>query len=316
MFAFDSRVPRIVLVSALLAACGSSNKGQPDGGRAVDASIDAEDGAADGSIDAGDGTTIDGGIDAAIDAGIDAATPPGPGEIGDNGAILQGDEVTGTGSADRRRIEVSTSGVAQLVVGPAYITKAFPNSPNSKLVIEVTNRGDQAYCRVALLEVQFLDATGTNLAAPADLFILGAVRHVTANATTDTCLAPGERAFALGGISNVAPERVARLRLRVNGEASAAFTPANAKLGPVSYRVTNNDVFVRVENTGSRPGRITQVHMVHLDADGVPLGSEQMRVNPADRDVAAAGSVEVFDDSPLFLGASNRLYVRVGFEDL
>jgi hypothetical protein len=288
----------LALCLGLAAACGSTSS-DPD---APPASIDAGI-SPDAAVDAG----AEGAPDAAPDAGVDESTPPTT-FIGDNGAILEGATVDGAGPIDRREIEVESldGSLGDLVLGRAYVSKSSPSSERTRTVVEVTNRGTRTYCDVAVSRIEYLGADGTVLADGSEI-IWGSVRQI-GGFLAMTCLLPGERAFLLDTVERPM-SGVATIKVRTAG-AVMATTATAAQLRPVRYTVTDNDVAITVENTGTRAARVTTAYVVYLDGDGAPLGWTIARA-PADDDVAAGASVVMEDNTTLFLGASTDLYVRV-----
>jgi hypothetical protein len=305
----DTGWRRGLALALVLAACGSPG-GDPDA--TPPPPVDGRDGmAADGPIDAGGDGTPDGTPDGAPDASVDGATPT-TGFIGDNGAILEGAVVDGTGPADRREvaIEALPGSVTDLVLGRAFLTRSSPSSERSRLVVEITNRGSQTYCDVAAPAIQFLDAGGSLLGDGTEV-IWASVRDV-GGFTALTCLLPGERTFLLDSVEHPMAS-VATVKLRTGGAVmTTAATTSQPR--PVGYDVTAGDVSITVENRGTRTARVTLAYVVYLDGDGLPLGWTSARA-PADADVAAGASIALRDSTTLFLGASSDLYVRVMYTE-
>jgi hypothetical protein len=238
-----------------------------------------------------------------------APTPLPAGLLGDNGAILAGAPIEGTGPADRREIPVIVGpGVADLVVGTAFVTRSGPRSPRSRLIVEVTNRGEATYCDVTLVELQYLGAGRTRLQPATEATVLGSIRQ-TETSAAERCLVPGERTYAVD-LAPVDAGQVSELALRVAATAVETAAPA-AQVRAVRYDVADNDVAITVENTGPGAARLTGVQIVYLDADGLPLGWTRPPVPSTE--VAAGASIVVADNTTRFLGASRDLHVRVDY---
>jgi hypothetical protein len=237
------------------------------------------------------------------------APPLAAGFVGDNGAILAGAPIEGTGGADRRELPVIVGpGVADLAIGTALVTRSGPHSPRSRLIVEITNRGTATYCDVRLVELQYLGAGRRRLQPATEATVLGSIRQ-TETSAAERCLVPGERTYAVD-LAPVDVGQVTALALRVAATAAETAAPA-ARVHAVRYDVADNDVAITIENTGPGAARLTGVQIVYLDAGGLPLGWTRPPV-PA-TEVAAGASVVVADNTTRFLGASRDLYVRVDY---
>jgi len=312
----DTRLLRALLACSLLgAACGDDSPALPD-------AHPPHDGPVDGPIVPPDPDARTDGMqppdpDGGADAPVDGGTPQNPGTIGDNGRILDGAPVNGTGPSLRKQLAVETldGGVADLEVGRGFATKSSATATRVKTMFEITNRGTRTYCLVGVVDVEYLDAQGAPLADATSIYIAGSVQRTSPTATASTCLAPGERAFALDiADTAVGFDRLSGVRFHTFAQAAPGATAPSAKLRPTAYTVTGNDVSVTVENTGTRTGAITDVEMVPLDADGAPLGWDSLL--PVDRQLAAGASTTARNPHPLFTGSSTRIYVRVAYADM
>jgi hypothetical protein len=242
-------------------------------------------------------------------AAVSEPTPRPAGIVGDNAALLAGAPIAGTGPADRRALPVIVGpGVADLEVGAAFVTRSGPRSPRARLIVEITNRGAATYCDVALVELQYLDAGRQRLQAKGEAPVLGSIRRTATNPAA-RCLVPGERTYAVD-LAPVAVDQVTELALRVVGTA-VEVAPPPSLLRAVRYDVASNDVAITIDNAGTRAARVTEVQVVYLDEDGMPLGWTRPPVPTTA--VAAGGSVVIADNTTRFLGASRDLYVRVGY---
>ena len=282
---------------ALIGACGTPADESP----AIDAAADASD---------ADAAAPDGPVADAPLPDVDAGAQIPAGELGNNGAILAGPDVV-TGNPVRRKALVAQLEQTSLpiVMGRAYALAAGTSTVVWYLV-EATNTGPTDYCFVDF-DLALRDGQGEELGRePAHAYVDGSVRRLS-SVTTGTCLGPGERAWATASSNDIEFDRVARVRIDVDGRPSAPNVPA-AQVMPVRYEVVEGRVSVELVNRGTQTATLRFMTWISLDEVAQPgsrgyLGAPTTTLAPGARVVAVATTMAA--------GTVRGVEVRIDYED-
>jgi hypothetical protein len=166
------------------------------------------------------------------DAGIDAA-PPGAVDfpsIGNNSART--DTGIGSGTAENRalvkRVDYTSIGPALGIdvglVGPVFVSRSATTSTYVNTYVQLENRGTTRRCFVRLPAMELQDENETTIATDSVSYVQGSV-GVSGTVHTDTCLAPGEKAYVVG-ILEAPYAQVHRLSFTIDGGDEGFDEPA------------------------------------------------------------------------------------------
>ena len=244
---------------------------------------------------------------------------------GNNAAVLTGDSLgSGTAASAELRKEVSVdlnSEVADLEVGDAYLARENAGTETFEWFVALTNTGEQTYCFVRAVDIQFSDDAGVLLEEDFN-FVQGSIR-VGANSDTytDTCLADGQTGYFFGTV----PARDRQLYSVIDRidladiTVQTGFSVPQASIVPQEYALATSttppQLAVTVINEGAASAKVLpESNYLLLDDDGSPLTWNFFGSLSWDGFMAADES-RVLNDALVYSGSSERLLVYVDFEN-
>ena len=258
--------------------------------------------------------------------GSPAGTPPGAEDssfVANNSAILSGGAI-GSGTealASLRKtvpVTLTTPREGLELSADAYVTRGSATSETPYWLFTIRNTAEETVCFVRLNTVNVLDASGAVIETDEFDFIYGSVKQTPSSATwTDTCLEPGQSAYSIGISTDISYSDISRFSVAGFEEPLAGVSEPAGQLKPRNYTVSASSGLsmfsLAVENVGSAAALFDIGLYIPLAADSTPLHWGFVLGEP-EGTLINANSTEIFEESVMYTGAAERLYITLNFE--